>query len=97
MCSSSVTVPFFFVLRTLVSSSLYSSAYSYTRYLFCLLPNASSFFGTSFCAGSSVESYFPEDLSFKKVVGLGMNAEEMGANSRLTERIVQNLNAKVRT
>eukprot|EP00904_Undaria_pinnatifida_P011352 jgi/Undpi1/7347/HiC_scaffold_22.g09820.m1 len=44
--------------------------------------------------GSSVESYLPEDMSFSKVVGLGMNADEMGANSRLTDRIVQNLNAK---
>lgn len=29
------------------------------------------------------------------MVGVGMNAEEMTANNRLTERIVQNLNAKV--
>lgn len=43
-----------------------------------------------------MESYLPEDMSFSKVVGLGMNADEMGANSRLTDRIVQNLNAKVR-
>ena len=46
--------------------------------------------------GSSVDSYLPEDLSFSEVVGLGMNADEMAANPRLTKRVVQDLNAKVR-
>ncbi|CAM9221038.1 unnamed protein product [Ascophyllum nodosum] len=44
--------------------------------------------------GSSVDSYLPEDLSFSEVVGLGMNADEMAANPRLTKRVVQDLNAK---
>lgn len=42
-----------------------------------------------------MDSYLPEDISFAKVVGVGMNAEEMDGNPRLTERVVQNLNTKV--
>ncbi|CAM9425922.1 unnamed protein product [Pylaiella littoralis] len=44
--------------------------------------------------GASVDSYLPEDMSFSKVVGMGMNEEEMKSNPRLTETIVQNLNSK---
>ncbi|CAM9972532.1 unnamed protein product, partial [Ectocarpus sp. 12 AP-2014] len=44
--------------------------------------------------GASVDSYLPEDLSFSKVVGVGMNDEEMKANPRLTDTLVQNLNSK---
>ncbi len=42
-----------------------------------------------------MDSYLPEDLSFKRVVGVGMNQEEMTANPSLTESVVQNLNSKV--
>ncbi|CAM9495618.1 unnamed protein product [Scytosiphon promiscuus] len=44
--------------------------------------------------GASVDSYLPEDLSFEKVIGVGMNAEEMKKNPRLTDSLVQNLNNK---
>ncbi|CBJ28685.1 conserved unknown protein [Ectocarpus siliculosus] len=44
--------------------------------------------------GASVASYLPEDLSFSKVVGVGMNDEEMKSNPRLTDTLVQNLNSK---
>lgn len=43
-----------------------------------------------------MDSYLPEDLSFSKVVGVGMNDEELKANPRLTDTLVQNLNDKVR-
>lgn len=46
--------------------------------------------------GASVDSYLPEELSFSKVVGVGMNEEEMKNNPRLTDTLVQNLNNKVR-
>lgn len=41
---------------------------------------------------SSWVSHLPEEISYNRVVGLGMNAEELEANPRLTERVVQNLN-----
>lgn len=47
-------------------------------------------------AGASVDSYLPEDMTPSKMIGIGMNADEMAANSRLTERVLQNLNKKVR-
>lgn len=49
-----------------------------------------------FCLGASVESYLPEDIKLSKVVGVGMNEEEMKSNPRLTDTVVQNLNSKVR-
>ena len=42
---------------------------------------------------SSWVSHLPPEVEFGRVVGLGMNAEELDANPRLTERVVQNLNA----
>lgn len=41
---------------------------------------------------SSWVSHLPDEIDFKSVVGLGMNAEELNANPRLDQRIVQNLN-----
>lgn len=41
---------------------------------------------------SSWVSHLPPDVAFGRVVGVGMNAEELSANSRLTEWQVQNLN-----
>ncbi len=41
---------------------------------------------------SSWVSHLPEDLTYTEVVGHGMNAEELGANPRLTRSFVQNLN-----
>ncbi len=42
---------------------------------------------------SSWVSHLPPELDLGRVAGLGMNARELGANPRLTERAVQNLNA----
>ena len=42
---------------------------------------------------SSWISHLPNDVAYGRVVGLGMNAEELSANPRLTETIVQSLNA----
>jgi len=41
---------------------------------------------------SSWVSHLPDGLPLRRVVGLGMNAEELGANPRLTERLVHDLN-----
>ncbi len=41
---------------------------------------------------SSCVSHFPEDVLFRSVTGLGMNADELDANQRLTRRIVHDLN-----
>ena len=41
---------------------------------------------------SSWVSHLPPDVNYDRVVGLGMNEEELAANPRLTERIVQDLN-----
>ena len=41
---------------------------------------------------SSWVSHLPPDISYSRVAGLGMNREELAANSRLSEFTVQNLN-----
>ena len=41
---------------------------------------------------SSWVSHLPSDIAYGRVVGLGMNTEELDANPRLDERIVRNLN-----
>jgi SAM-dependent methyltransferase len=41
---------------------------------------------------SSWVSHLPPEISYRRVVGLGMNGEELAANPRLDERLVQNLN-----
>ncbi len=41
---------------------------------------------------SSWVSHLPPEVAYSRVVGLGMNAAELAANPRLTERGVQNLN-----
>jgi len=41
---------------------------------------------------SSWVNHLPSDVVYSKVVGLGMNAEELDANPLLDERVVQNLN-----
>ncbi len=45
-------------------------------------------------AMSSWISHLPPDVMYEKVVGVGMNAQELDANPRLDERLVQNLNRK---
>ena len=40
---------------------------------------------------SSCVSHLPEDIGYKKVVGLGMNQIELDANSRLSSYLVHNL------
>jgi SAM-dependent methyltransferase len=59
----------------------------------------SRYYGEAIAAGSSVldlmsswVSHLPEDLGLGEVVGLGMNAEELRANPRLTAWAVQDLN-----
>jgi SAM-dependent methyltransferase len=42
---------------------------------------------------SSWVSHLPEDVAYGRVAGLGLNAEELERNPRLTERAVQDLNA----
>lgn len=41
---------------------------------------------------SSWVSHLPDDMSFARVAGLGMNALELANNTRLTEYLVQDLN-----
>jgi SAM-dependent methyltransferase len=41
---------------------------------------------------SSWVSHLPADMQFSRVAGLGMNAEELAQNPRLTEQVVQDLN-----
>lgn len=41
---------------------------------------------------SSWVSHLPDDMSFADIVGHGMNAEELGANPRLTRWFLQDLN-----
>jgi hypothetical protein len=41
---------------------------------------------------SSWVSHLPGDKSYSGVTGLGMNASELAANPRLTERVTQDLN-----
>ncbi|MBA4121982.1 MAG: methyltransferase type 11 [Acidobacteria bacterium] len=43
---------------------------------------------------SSWISHLPNEVAYGRVAGLGMNAEELAANPRLTEMIMQNLNAE---
>ena len=45
---------------------------------------------------SSWVSHLPTDVRYGRVVGVGMNAEELAANPRLDEVIVQNLNREPR-
>ncbi len=42
---------------------------------------------------SSWVSHLPPEVAYTRVVGLGMNAEELAANPRLDARVVQDLNA----
>ncbi len=41
---------------------------------------------------SSWVSHLPPEVAYRRVVGLGMNEEELRRNPRLDERVVQNLN-----
>jgi SAM-dependent methyltransferase len=41
---------------------------------------------------SSWVSHLPPDVTYRRVVGLGMNAEELGANPQLDARVVHDLN-----
>jgi SAM-dependent methyltransferase len=43
---------------------------------------------------SSWVSHLPEDIAYRRIAGLGMNAEELAANPRLDEAVVQDLNGK---
>lgn len=45
---------------------------------------------------SSWVSHLPAEVVYRRVAGLGMNREELAANPRLTERVVQDLNADPR-
>ncbi len=43
---------------------------------------------------SSWVSHLPDEVAYARVAGLGMNAAELGANPRLDERVVRDLNAE---
>jgi len=43
---------------------------------------------------SSWRSHLPPDLAYRRVAGLGMNAEELADNPQLSEFVVQNLNQR---
>ena len=43
---------------------------------------------------SSWVSHLPPETAYAEVIGLGMNAEELAANARLTRRIVRDLNER---
>jgi SAM-dependent methyltransferase len=45
---------------------------------------------------SSWQSHIPANLDFRRLVGLGLNERELSKNSRLTESVVQDLNADSR-
>ncbi|HEU5188221.1 MAG TPA: methyltransferase domain-containing protein [Methylomirabilota bacterium] len=45
---------------------------------------------------SSGVSHLPPEVSYRRVTGLGMNAEELAANSRLDAWVVHDLNAEPR-
>src|SRR5436853_4072730 len=45
---------------------------------------------------SSWISHLPPEAAYRRVAGLGMNAEELAANKRLTEWVVHNLNRDAR-
>ncbi|MCS7072137.1 MAG: class I SAM-dependent methyltransferase, partial [Anaerolinea sp.] len=59
-----------------------------TGQLAALLPQS----GTILDLMSSWRSHLPADRRFERVVGLGMNAEEMADNPQLSAYIVHNLN-----
>jgi len=42
---------------------------------------------------ASLDSRLPQTMAGLDVAGLGMNTEELAANPRLSERVVQDLNA----
>ena len=43
---------------------------------------------------SSLFSHLPDDVSYQRVVGLGMNARELANNKQLTETVVHDLNTE---
>src|SRR5262245_34324706 len=43
---------------------------------------------------SSWVSHLPPEVAYGRIVGLGLNREELDANPRLTERVVRDLNAE---
>lgn len=45
---------------------------------------------------SSWKSHLPDNLNFRRLVGLGLNERELKKNSRLSERVVQDLNLNSR-
>lgn len=45
---------------------------------------------------SSWISHLPDEVSYRRVVGLGLNAAELARNPRLSEHVVQNLNTTPR-
>jgi SAM-dependent methyltransferase len=45
---------------------------------------------------SSWRSHLPEDVTYSRVTGLGLNAEEMEDNPQLTEIVVKDINAEPR-
>ena len=66
-----------------------ATARSQVADLYCrLIPSSESVLDLM----SSWVSHLPEDVHTENLVGLGMNAEELGKNKRLTERLVHDLN-----
>jgi len=61
---------------------------SLTRYFERLLPRS----GNILDLMSSCVSHLPTDATYRSVVGLGMNREELEANPQLTHRVIHNLN-----
>ncbi|MGH2632523.1 MAG: class I SAM-dependent methyltransferase [Tepidiformaceae bacterium] len=59
-----------------------------TRFYATLVPDG----GRVLDLMSSWVSHLPEERVYAGVTGLGMNGEELAANARLTDRVVQNLN-----
>ncbi|MFM8353698.1 MAG: class I SAM-dependent methyltransferase [Gammaproteobacteria bacterium] len=59
-----------------------------TRYYAEVLPRE----GALLDLMSSCVSHLPPDREWPRIVGLGMNAAELAANPRLSERVVQDLN-----
>lgn len=64
-----------------------------TFYAKAVLPSSHSH-GAVLDLCSSWISHYPPKFSLDRVVGLGMNAEELGRNKVLTEFVVQDLNTK---
>jgi SAM-dependent methyltransferase len=52
--------------------------------------------GTLLDLMSSWVSHLPDEISYARVAGLGMNGEELGRNPRLTDFVVHDLNADPR-